>query len=342
MYSDNLLFPKKIDYKIDSSCKDGSRSKVVVFPLQKGFGTTIGNVMRRVLLSSVGGLAVESVSINGVSHEYSNIEGVKQGVPEIVYNLKRVVFKSSNEVSECSLSLQGPKKVYASDIALPAGLSVVNGDLFLFEIVDSVSVDMKIKVVAGVGDTFIDYDDKNFQQELGTIYLDKHFSPVLNVSFSVENANYEGGSSSCDKLILDIKTNGSITAEEAFKTAVSILRNFISSIDDLNLNIVSNRKNVANDSEVEQYNYNLLRRVEDLELSVRSLNCLQNDGIRYLGDLVTKSEVDMLKTPNFGRKSLNEIKALLSKNGLSFGMNIEWPPKNMSELLLEADKYLGN
>ena len=342
VYSDNLIFPKKIDYKVDPLCQNGSRSKVVVFPLQNGFGTTIGNIMRRVLLSSIGGLAVDSINIDGISQEYSNIDGVKQSVPEIVYNFRRVVFKSSNDNAECRLSLKGPKKVYASDIILPAGSSVVNGDLFLFEIVDAVDVNITIKVVAGVGDVFVDYDDKNVERDPGFIYLDKHFSPVLNVSSVVENANYEGSSTACDKLILDIKTNGSITAEDAFRTAVSILRNFISSIDDLNLNIVSNRKNVKNEDTANQYNYNLLRKVEDLELSVRSLNCLQNDGVKYLGDLVVKSEQDMLKTPNFGRKSLNEIKALLVKNGLSFGMDIEWPPKNMGELLADAEKYLGN
>ena len=342
VYSDNLIFPKKIDYKVDPLCQNGSRSKVVVFPLQNGFGTTIGNIMRRVLLSSIGGLAVDSINIDGISQEYSNIDGVKQGVPEIVYNFRRVVFKSTNDSGECRLSLKGPKKVYASDIILPAGLSVVNGDLFLFEIVDAVSIDIKIRVVAGIGDVFVDYDDKNAEREPGFIYLDKHFSPVLNVSSVVESANYEGSSTACDKLVLDIKTNGSLTAEDAFRTAVSILKNFIGSIDDLNLNIASNRKNVTNEDISNQYNYNLLRKVEDLELSVRSLNCLQNDGIRYLGDLVKRSEPDMLKTPNFGRKSLNEIKALLAKNGLSLGMDIEWPPKNMSELLAEADKYLGN
>ena len=332
-YSKGIVFPK--NFQVEQS-DDGKHGKIVIAPLQKGFGVTIGNIFRRTLLSSIRGVAIDSLKIADVQHEYSVIEGVKQNVPEIIFNLRRVVFASELENTTISVSVKGPKKVYASDIKLPTGVKIVNSDSFLFEITTDRTIDFTIVLVSGIGDEFV---YKAEQQNIDAILLDKHFSPVVNVATSILPVRVDK-QIDYDKLVLDIETNGSISAEDAFKVANTVLINFLTAINECQCKMYNNEVETgdfANKLGESGFNYNLFRKIDDLELSVRSLNCLKNDGIECLGDLVIKNESDMLRTPNFGRKSLNEIKIQLEAMGLGLGMEVPgWPPENIAEL---AKKY---
>ena len=336
IYSRDIVFPKRFE----SECSgDGKYGKITIYPLQHGFGTTIGNLLRRTLLSSIRGIAIDTLKICDVKHEYSTIEGVKQNVSEIIFNLRHVVFSSELDSAVLNCSVKGPKKVYASDIVLPAGVSIINSDKFLFEITTNKTIDFTISLVAGIGDVFV---YQNEQQNLDSISLDKHFSPVVNVSMEIQQTRVDKRTD-YDKLVLEITTNGSIRADETFKVAITILTNFLMSISECQCNMYNRKKEEKNNSTSElndnKFNYNLFRKIEDLELSVRSLNCLKSDGIVYLGDLAVREESDMLRTPNFGRKSLNELKQILSQMQLKFGMNIEWPPKDKEILEAQAQKF---
>ncbi len=338
VYSKNIVFPDK--FKVESS-DDGSFAKITVFPLQQGFGVTVGNILRRTLLSSIRGIAIDKIKIADVVHEYSTMDGVKENVCDIIYNLRRVVFSSNLESSTLHLSVNGPKKVYASDIKLSTGISIVNPDHFLFEITTNRKVDIELELCSGIGDIFISQENS---QNIDSISLDKHFSPVLNVGTSVTQTRV-GNRTDYDKLTLEITTNGSISAEESFKIAISILTNFLAAIDDAKEKMFNHANNdcCVETKANNEINYNLFRKVEDLELSVRSLNCLKNDGITYIGDLVKRQESDMMKTPNFGRKSLNELKRMLADMNLSFGMDeVEWPPKDFQKRIVEAKKYFNS
>ena len=337
VYSRDIVFPNK--YQVDVLSDDGSNAKISVFPLQQGFGTTIGNIFRRTLLSSIRGVAVDNLKISDAVHEYCTISGVQQNVCEIVYNLRRVVFRTDLEKCSIKFSVKGPKKVYASDIILGDGIEIMNPKHFLFEIASDRTVDVEFDIVSGIGDVFV---SQNEERQIGSILLDKHFSPVLNVGVEVRQTMVNNRTD-YDKLVLEIKTNGSVTAEEAFKVAVSILSNFLCAIDNAQNNMLTvDTDDKQGNVEKTDFNYNLMRRVKDLELSVRSLNCLCNEGITFIGDLVCRNELDMLRTPNFGRKSLNELKEILGNMGLSFGMNIEWPLPNMAEMEAKAKGYFEN
>lgn len=337
VYSRDIVFPSK--YKVDDLSDDGSIAKISVFPLQQGFGITIGNIFRRTLLSSIRGVVADNLRISDVTHEYCTIDGVQQNVCEIVYNLRRVIFKTALDYCAVKFSVKGPKKVYASDIKVNNQVEVINPKQFLFEITSDRSIDVEFDLVSGIGDVFVSQNDN---QQIGSILLDKHFSPVLNVGVEVGQTRVNN-KTDYDKLILNIKTNGSITAEDAFKISTSILSNFLSAIDNSQNNMLTaNHSDKQEMTKKTDFNYNLMRRINDLELSVRSLNCLCNEGITFIGDLVCKNEMDMLKTPNFGRKSLNELKDVLSNMGLSFGMNIEWPLPNMVEMEAEAKRHFEN
>ena len=336
VYSKDIVFPGK--FQIESS-EDGSYAKISLFPLQQGFGTTIGNILRRTLLSSIRGIAVDKVKITDVVHEYCTIDGVKENVCDIIYNIRRIVFSSNKDSSSVHCSVKGPKKVYASDIVLNSDVKIINPEHFLFEITTDRQIDIEMELCAGIGDVFVLQDNS---QNIDAISLDKHFSPVLNVATFVSQTRLNNRTD-YDKLTLEIKTNGSITAEESFKKAVSILTNFLMAIDNAHEKIFNSAVNKEDKVEVKNdVNYNLFKKIEDLELSVRSLNCLKNDGIEYVGDLAKKQEIDMMKMPNFGRKSLNELKRMLADMNLYFGMNIEWPPKNMDEMVAEAKKYFNS
>ena len=336
IYSRDIVFPRK--FQLECS-ENGKYGKFTIMPLQKGFGVTVGNILRRTLLSSIRGVAVDSLKIEDVKHEYSTIDGVKQNVSEIIFNIRHIVFKTDLDNLTLNLSVKGPKKVYASDFSLPSGVEIVNGDKFLFEIMADRTINLQIKLVAGIGDVLIHQAE---QQNLEAILLDKHFSPVVNVATSITQTRVDK-QTDYDKLVVEVETNGSISAEEAFKVSITILSNFLMAISECQCKMYEQQENVNAKIESETnengFNYNLFRRIDDLELSVRSLNCLKNDGIECLGDLVIKNENDMLKTPNFGRKSLNELKQILSQMKLKFGMNIEWPPKDRATLEAEAKRY---
>ena len=335
VYGRDIVFPK--NYKVSAS-EDGSYAKISVFPLQQGFGVTVGNVLRRVLLSSIRGIAIDRMKITDAVHEYSTIDGVKENVCDIIYNLRRVVFASSKDFFNATISVNGPKKVYASDIKFGPDVKIINPDHYLFEITTDRTIDIELELRAGIGDVFIHQENS---QTLGMISFDKHFSPVLNVGLSVTQTRVDDRTD-YDNLVLDVKTNGSITAEESFKMAVSILTNFLMSISDAKQRMYNSvcEKSVAAEKK-SGVNYNLFRKVSELELSVRSLNCLKNDNVEYIGDLVKKQEADMMRMPNFGRKSLNELKRILADMNLSFGMDIEWPPKNLYEMVAEAKKFFS-
>ena len=330
VYSSGVVFPKS--FQVEAT-DDGSVAKITISPLQKGFGVTIGNIFRRTLLSSIRGIAIDTLKIDDAKHEYSTIEGIKQSVPEIIFNLRHIVFASDLEKATIDVSVKGPRKVYASDIKLPTGIKIVNQNIFLFEITSDRVVNFAITLVSGIGDIFV-YQSE--QQNIDAIELDKHFSPVLNVATSVLPVRVDK-QTDYDKLVLEVKTNGSISAEEAFKMSNTILINFLTSINECQFKMYNQTaENKTNDgiNGDSGFNYNLLRRIDDLELSVRSLNCLKNDGVEYLGDLVIKNENDI-----FGRKSLNELKQILAQMKLKFGMNIEWPPKDIKALEIEAQEY---
>ena len=218
-------------------------------------------------------------------------------------------------------------------------IEIVNPKQFLFEIVSDRTIDVEFDIISGIGYMFVSRDE---ERQIGSILLDKHFSPVLNVGVEVCQTMVNNRTD-YDKLVLEIKTNGSITAEDAFKMSVSILSNFLCAIDNAQNNMLKvDDSDKQGNVEKTDFNYNLMRRVKDLELSVRSLNCLCNEGITFIGDLVCRNELDMLKTPNFGRKSLNELKEILGNMGLSFGMDIEWPLPNMAEMEAKAKGYFEN
>lgn len=336
IYSKEIVFPRK--FQIDAS-KDGSFAKIAVFPLQQGFGVTVGNILRRTLLSSIRGVVIDKIRITNAVHEYCTIDGIKENVCDIIYNIRRIVFSSDKDNAVLKISVKGPKKVYASDIIQNADVKVINPEHFLFEITTDRQIDLEMHLCAGIGDVFVSQDTS---QNIDMISLDKHFSPVLNVAVSVSQTRVDNRTD-YDKLILEIKTNGSISAEDSFKKAVSILTNFLMAIDNSQEKMFSDAPNEEIKIERQgDVNYNLFRKIDELELSVRSLNCLKNDGVDYVGDLVKKQETDMMRTPNFGRKSLNELKRMLADMNLTFGMDIEWPPKDFQKMLLEAKKYFNS
>ena len=337
VYSRDIVFPNK--FQIEAS-EDGSCASITVSPLQQGFGVTVGNILRRTLLSSIRGVAIDKMKISGAVHEYTTIDGVKEAMTDIIYNLRRVVFTTDLDNAKLSFSVKGPKKVYASDIKLISGVKILNQKHFLFEITSDKTIDIELELCAGIGDIFVSQTESN---DVGMITLDKHFSPVLHVNTTVRQTRV-GSRTDYEKLVVDIKTNGSVSAEEAFKVAVSILTNFMLAIDDAKQKMFNNSKQEADKKGTKdnEFNYNLMRKIADVELSIRSQNCLRNANIEYIGDLVTRNETDMLRMPNFGRKSLVELKQLLNKFNLSFGMKIEWPLKNSDELAADARRYFEN
>lgn len=322
--------------KMDSSV-DGNVGKFVVYPIQRGYGVTLANSLRRVLLSSIRGTVISSVKIEGVSHEFSSIPAVKQDVIKICLNLRKVAIKSEKENSSASIDVKGPMVVTAGMIKTEAGVEIVNKDLVLFEIESDESVSMSLKITSGIGSAFAETNSE--EQVIGEILLDCYFSPVKNVSFSTDVARVDRFTD-FDKLTMNIETNGTIAPDEAFSVAAGILRDFLKVFTNIGDEEFSMTQSVVKKKQESDYNLNLLKKTEDVELSVRSANCLTNAGIKYIGDLVQKTEGEMLKMPNFGRKSLDELREILTKMGLCFGADIGvWPPKDMSKLVAMAEKY---
>ena len=305
-----------------------NKAKVTLEPFERGYGHTLGNALRRVLLSSMVGYAPTEVTIAGVLHEYSSIDGVQEDVVNILLNLKGVVFKLHNR-DEVTLSLRkdGEGVVTAADIQTPHDVEIINPEHVIATLSQGGKLDMQIKVEKGHGyvpGTLRRYADEP-TKSIGRIVLDASFSPVKRVSYAVENARVEQRTD-LDKLVLDIETNGTIDAEEAVRTAADILSDQLSVFGDF-----THRDRGAPKQATSGVDPVLLRPIDDLELTVRSANCLKAESIYYIGDLIQKTEVELLKTPNLGKKSLTEIKEVLAQRGLSLGMKLEnWPPAGVS------------
>jgi DNA-directed RNA polymerase subunit alpha len=321
-----LLKPKSINVEQIGT----NRALVELEPFERGYGHTLGNALRRVLLSSMVGYAPTEVSINGVLHEYSTIDGVREDVVNILLNLKGVVFKLHNR-DEVTLSLRkdGEGAVTAGDIQTPHDVEIINPEHVIANLSQGGRLDMQIKVEKGRGyepGTMRRYTDE-VGKTIGRIVLDASFSPVKRVSYTVESARVEQRTD-LDKLVMEIETNGAITAEEAIRNSARIL------VDQLSVfAALEGAETIAEaPSRSQTYDPILLRPVDELELTVRSANCLKAENIYYIGDLVQRSETELLKTPNLGRKSLNEIKEVLAARGLTLGMRLEsWPPSGMDK-----------
>ena len=330
-----LIKPTKID--VDKKDKQ-TYGSVSIEPLERGFGLTIGNAFRRILLSSLQGAAVTSIQIDGVLHEFSSIPGMIEDVTEFILNIKSLALKlNSDQPKKMSLKASGPGEVKASDIEAGSDIEIINPDLILCHLDKSAKINLELTVQNGKGYVAAELQKKEDKQ-IGLILVDSIFSPVKKVSYNIENSRV-GQVTDYDKLTLNVETNGSMEPDDAIAMSARILQEqlqyFINfeepEIDD---------KSKEEESEI-KFNRNLLRKVDELELSVRSANCLRNDNIVYIGDLVQKSENDMLRTPNFGRKSLNEIREVLMQMGLNLGMDIqEWPPENIEELSKNLDDNL--
>lgn len=303
---------------------DKYHSRVVLEPLERGFGHTLGNALRRILLSSMPGCAVEEVQINGVVHEYSTIEGVREDVIEILLNLKMVaVVLNGKDEAVLSLSKKGSGIVTAGDITEDHDVEIINSDHVIANLNDNGELNMHLTVRKGRGylaaDNRVAEDDET--RTVGKLLLDASYSPVVRMSYSVENARVEQRTD-LDKLIIDLETNGTIDPEEAIRCAATILQHQLNVFVDLQSEIIAEPE--EREDEIDPI---LLRPVDDLELTVRSANCLKAEDIYYIGDLIQRTEVELLKTPNLGKKSLTEIKDVLATRGLSLGLRLEnWPP----------------
>ncbi|MFT6093378.1 MAG: DNA-directed RNA polymerase subunit alpha [Pseudohongiellaceae bacterium] len=319
----DFLTPQLINVDEFDSC----HSKVVLEPLERGFGHTLGNALRRILLSSMPGCAVEEVEIDGVVHEYSTIEGVREDVIEILLNLKGVAI-TLNDKDEAVLTLnkKGSGIVTAGDIAIDNDVEIVNPDHVIAHLNTNGELNMRLTVRKGRGysaaDSRVSEDDET--RAVGRLILDASYTPVIRVSYAVESARVEQRTD-LDKLVIDIETNGTIDPEEAIRRAATILQHQLAVFVDLQSEIASEPE--VHEDEIDPI---LLRPVDDLELTVRSANCLKAEDIYYIGDLIQRTEVELLKTPNLGKKSLTEIKDVLATRGLSLGLRLEnWPPSSL-------------
>lgn len=319
-----FLKPRQIDVDTLSA----TRAKVSMQPFERGFGHTLGNALRRILLSSMNGFAPTEVSIAGVLHEYSTLEGVQEDVVDILLNIKGVVFKLHGR-TEASVTLKksGSGPVRAGDIELPHDVEIINPEHIICHLADKGSIEMEIKVEQGRGYQSVSGRRQSKEHnKIGAIQLDASFSPISRVSFDVEAARVEQRTD-LDGLILDIETNGAIDPEEAVRMAARILIDQMSIFADLQGTPVE-----IEEEKAPPIDPVLLRPVDDLELTVRSANCLKAEDIYYIGDLIQRTETELLKTPNLGRKSLNEIKEVLASKGLSLGSKLDsWPPAGLEK-----------
>jgi len=328
-----LIKPTKLDIVPGG---DPSRTATIVAePLERGFGLTLGNALRRILLSSLRGAAVTSVQIEGVLHEFSSIPGVREDVTDIVLNIKGLAIQMHAEgPKRMSLKATGPGEVKAGDIETGPDIEIKDPDLVLCHLDKGAKLNMELTVENGKGYVAA-AQNRPEDGPIGLIPVDAVFSPVRKVAYKVDNTRV-GQVTDHDKLSLDVTTNGTVMPEDAVALVARILQ------DQLQLFINFEEPDVAVGDEQKDdlpFNRNLLRKVDELELSVRSANCLKNDNIIYIGDLVQKSEADMLRTPNFGRKSLNEIKEVLSHMGLHLGMEIpNWPPENIEDMAKKLEE----
>ena len=304
-----------------------THAKVTLEPLERGFGHTLGNALRRILLSSMPGAAIVEVEIDGVLHEYSTIEGVQEDVIEILLNLKGVAVKL-HERDEATLTLvkSGPGAVTAADIQLDHGVEIANPEHVIAHLAEGTELKMTLKITSGRGYETVESRNQNDEETkaIGKLQIDATYSPVQRISYSVDNARVEQRTD-LDKLVIELETNGTIDPEEAIRRSATILQQQLAIFVDL-----ENEEVVEQQKEEEEIDPILLRPVDDLELTVRSANCLKAENIYYIGDLIQRTEVELQKTPNLGKKSLTEIKDVLASRGLSLGMHLEnWPPASL-------------
>ena len=301
-----------------------TRSKIVLEPLEQGFGHTLGNALRRIILSSMPGTAVSEVKIDGVLHEYSTIEGVQEDVIDILLNLKDLSVRLTEvEDAELTLSKSGSGVVTAADIELSTGVEVINPDHHIATLNEEGSINMTMKVTRGRGFVPVRPLDEDQGQETGLLRLDATYSPIKRVTYQVDNARVEQRTN-LDRLTVDIDTDGTLEAEEILRISATILQHQLSAFAEL-----GRLEEVIEEKEEAKIDPIMLRPVDELELTVRSANCLKAENIHYIGDLVTRMESDLLRTPNLGKKSLNEIKEVLLSRGLSLGLILDnWPPEN--------------
>ena len=304
-----------------------TRAKIILEPFERGFGHTLGNALRRILLSSMPGCAIVEAEIEGVEHEYSTLEGVQEDVIEILLNLKQVAVKLFNrDEAVLTLKKQGPGPVTAGDIQTDHDLEIVNPELVIANLNSGAELNMQLRVQKGRGYVPADarLSDEDESRPIGRLALDATFSPVLRVAYSVEAARVEQRTD-LDKLVLELETDGTLDPEESIRRSATILQEQLAAFVDLETD-----KQQEPEEEEDQIDPVLLRPVDDLELTVRSANCLKAENIYYIGDLIQRTEVELLKTPNLGKKSLTEIKDVLAARALSLGMRLEnWPPASL-------------
>lgn len=318
-----------------TSGEGGNKAKIVVEPLERGFGLTLGNALRRVLLSSLQGGAVTAIKIDGVLHEFSVVPGVREDVTDIVLNVKGLAVAVHNEGQKImTLKAEGPCTVTAAMIETGHDVEIMNPDHVICNLDAGATISMELTVDTGKGYVPAS-QNKPADAPIGLIAVDAIYSPVKKVSYKVENTRV-GQITDYDKLTMVVETNGVVTPEDAVAFAARILQEQLKPF----INFDEPENEVEDVKEELPFNRNLLKKVEELELSVRSANCLKNDNIVYIGDLVQKTEAEMLRTPNFGRKSLNEIKEVLAKMGIHLGMDTPgWPPENIEELIKKCDDH---
>lgn len=318
-----------------TSGEGGNKAKIVVEPLERGFGLTLGNALRRVLLSSLQGGAVTAIKIDGVLHEFSVIPGVREDVTDIVLNVKGLAVAVHNEGQKLmTLKAEGPCVVTAAMIDAGHDVEIMNPDHVICNLDAGAKISIELTVDTGKGYVPA-YQNKPADAPIGLIAVDAIYSPVKKVSYKVENTRV-GQITDYDKLTMVVETNGVVTPEDAVAYAARILQDQLKPF----INFDEPENEVEDVKEELPFNRNLLKKVDELELSVRSANCLKNDNIVYIGDLVQKTEAEMLRTPNFGRKSLNEIKEVLAKMGIHLGMETPgWPPENIEELIKKCDDH---
>ncbi|HEY5700954.1 MAG TPA: DNA-directed RNA polymerase subunit alpha [Gammaproteobacteria bacterium] len=325
-----LLKPRLVDVRQLGT----NTAKITIEPLDRGFGHTLGNALRRVLLSSMPGCAITEVEIDGVLHEYTTIEGVQEDVTEVLLNLKGLAIRMhAKQESTLTLNKKGPGVVVASDIAIDHDVEVVNPDHVIAHLTKEGELNMTMKVEVGRGyqPAGSRFEEEEGDRPIGKLLLDASFSPIRRVAYVVESARVEQ-QTNLDKLLVEIETNGTVDPEKAVRNAADLLRDQLAVFVDL-----SGKEAEAPSAQEAEIDPVLLRPVDDLELTVRSANCLKAESIYYVGDLIQRTEVELLKTPNLGKKSLTEIKDVLASRGLSLGMRLEnWPPPGLHGQRKEA------
>ncbi|MFN7096220.1 MAG: DNA-directed RNA polymerase subunit alpha [Gammaproteobacteria bacterium] len=328
----HFLTPRSIEVSV----VDKYRSRITLQPLERGYGHTLGNALRRILLSSMPGAAIVEISIEGVLHEYSTIEGVQEDVIDILLNLKGVaLMMHGRDEVELTLNKSGAGLVTAGDISVEHDVEIVNPDHVIANLSEKGNLNMKLLVRRGRGYhpvTARILDDEEQRKPIGSLQLDASFSPVRRVSYAVESARVEQRTD-LDKLIIDLETNGTLQPEEAIRRSATILQQQLAAFVEL-----KQEEELKPSQNQDAFEPILLRPIEDLELTVRSTNCLKAENIFFVGDLIQRSENELLKTPNLGKKSLTEIKNVLASHSLSLGMHLDnWPPVQLQEIVREKE-----